>query len=61
MDDQLTWYQVSDLKGWGSKAGIDYGVRAIPHTVLINQDGIIIAKNLRGEELRKKIEELLEN
>jgi thiol-disulfide isomerase/thioredoxin len=59
VDDQLTWYHVSDLKGWESAAGKDYGVRAIPHTVLINQDGIIIAKNLRGEDLRKKITELL--
>ncbi len=56
-DDHLAWYHVSDLKGWESEAGKLYGVRAIPHTVLINQDGIIIAKNLRGDELKKKIEE----
>ncbi len=59
IDDQLTWFHVSDLKGWESEAGKIYGVRAIPHTVLINQEGIIIAKNLDREELRKKIEELL--
>lgn len=56
VDDHLTWYHVSDLKGWKSEAGKLYGVRAIPHTVLINRDGIIIGNNLRGDELRKKIE-----
>jgi peroxiredoxin len=59
-EDQLTWYHVSDLKGWNSEAGKIYGVRAIPHTVLIDENGKIIAKNLRGDELRKKIEEHIE-
>ena len=58
-DDGLAWYHVSDLKGWGSEAGKLYGVRAIPHTVLISPEGIIIEKNLRGEELRAKVEELI--
>ena len=58
-DDGLTWVHVSDLKGWNSAAGKLYGVRSIPHTVLINEDGIIIEKNLRGDELRDKIAELL--
>lgn len=57
-DDDLTWHHVSDLKGWNSAAGKIYGVRAIPHTILISPDGIILAKNLRGEELRKKVQEL---
>jgi len=57
-DDALTWYHVSDLKGWKSEAGKLYGVRAIPHTVLISKEGIIIEKNLRGEDLRQKVEEL---
>lgn len=57
--DQLTWAHVSDLKGWGNEAGKLYGVQAIPHSVLIDANGIIIAKNLRAEELRKKVEELL--
>ncbi len=58
-DDGLIWHQVSDLKGWGSEAGKIYGIRSIPHTMLLDKDGNIIAKNLRGEELRKKLEELL--
>lgn len=57
-DDGLTWQHVSDLQYWNSAAGKLYGVRSIPHTVLINSEGIIVAKNLRGEELRKKVEEL---
>jgi thiol-disulfide isomerase/thioredoxin len=61
VDDQLTWYHVSDLKGWKSKGAELYGVRSIPHTVLIDVKGKIIAKNLRGDDLRNKIEELLHN
>ncbi len=57
-DDGLEWQHVSDLQYWNSAAGKLYGVRSIPHTVLIDQDGIIVAKNLRGEELRKKVDEL---
>ena len=57
--DGLEWYHVSDLKGWSNEVGDLYGVKAIPHTVLVDQDGIIIAKNLRGESLRRKLEELL--
>lgn len=58
-DDGLTWPHVSDLQGWSNAAGKLYGVNAIPHTVLLDKEGIIIAKNLRGEELREKLEELL--
>ncbi len=57
-DDKLTWFHVSDLKGWGNAAGKIYGVRGIPHSVLIDKEGIIVAKNLRGEELHKKLEEI---
>ncbi|NOX86146.1 MAG: AhpC/TSA family protein [Chlorobi bacterium] len=57
-DDSLTWTQVSDLKYWGSEAGKLYGVQSIPHNVLIDPDGIIIAKDLRGEKLGEKLEEL---
>jgi len=58
--DGLTWPQVSDLIGWKSKAGKLYGVQSIPHTVLLDKNGKIIAKNLRGEELNEKIAELLD-
>jgi len=58
--DGLKWTHVSDLKRWKSAAGKLYGVRAIPHTVLLDKEGIIIAKNLTGDELRAKISELLD-
>lgn len=59
-DDGITWPQVSDLKYWDSAAGKLYAVRSIPHNVLLDKDGVIIAKNLRGEELGKKLSELLD-
>ena len=59
-DDNLTWPQMSDLKGWGSEAGKLYGISSIPSTILLDPNGIIIEKNLRGDELYKKLEELLE-
>ena len=59
-DDNLTWHHVSDLEGWNSKAGEIYGVKSIPHTVLLNPEGTIIAKNLTSEELREKLEEEME-
>ncbi|AOM76731.1 TlpA disulfide reductase family protein [Pedobacter steynii] len=58
-DDQLSWTHVSDLAFWNSAAAKLYGVRAIPANVLIDPNGVIIARNLRGEELDKKLEELL--
>jgi thiol-disulfide isomerase/thioredoxin len=58
-DDQLIWPHVSDLKGWSNEVGSLYGVKSIPHTVLLDKEGIIIAKNLRGNELREKLEDLL--
>ena len=58
--DQLTWENhVSDLKGWQSSAGADYQVNFIPQNFLINEKGIIVAKNLRGEELDKELDKLL--
>ncbi len=53
------WIHVSDLKYWDSQAGQDYGVEGIPFTVLIDKNGKIITKELRGEDLEKKIEEVL--
>jgi peroxiredoxin len=57
--DGLTWHHVSDLKGWQSAAGQLYGVQSIPFTVLIDREGNIVAKNLRGEALEAKVKELL--
>jgi peroxiredoxin len=58
--DQLTWSHVSDLAGWANAAGKLYGVQSIPHSVLLDTNGTIIAKNLRDEALRLKIAELLD-
>lgn len=55
--DNLTWkYHVSDLKYWRSQAAQDYGIRSIPMNYLIDPDGIIIAKNLRGQRLHKAVD-----
>jgi len=59
--DGLIWHHVSDLKGWKSKGAAIYGVKAIPASFLINKDGKVIAKNLRGEKLSKKLEAVLTN
>ena len=52
------WTHVSDLKYWNSAAGKAYGVQSIPFTVLIDREGKIIAKGLRGDDLRTKLEEI---
>lgn len=57
--DGLTWSQVGDLKGWANEVGQLYGVNSIPHSILLDKEGFIIAKNLRGEELHEKLEEVL--
>ncbi|MFT2007597.1 redoxin domain-containing protein [Pontibacter sp. 13R65] len=57
--DKLTWPQVSDLKGWESSAAQLYKVTAIPQTVLIDKEGKIIAKGLRGPDLEAKLASLL--
>jgi len=57
-DDGLTWTQVSDLKGWSSAAGIAYTVQSIPTNFLIDPKGRIIARNLRGEQLMRALEEI---
>jgi thiol-disulfide isomerase/thioredoxin len=57
--DSLTWHHVSDLKGWGNEAGKLYAVNSIPANILLDPQGKIIAKNLRGEDLRSKLAELL--
>lgn len=56
--DNLTWTHVSDLKGWESKAAQLYGVQSIPTNFLLDKDGKIIAKDLRGEMLEQKLNEI---
>ncbi|WP_426328735.1 redoxin domain-containing protein [Pedobacter sp. R-06] len=57
--DGLPWTQTSELKGANSEAALAYGVTAIPANFLISPEGKILAKNLRGAELEKKLAELL--
>ena len=57
-DDHLTWTQVSDLKYWNSAAAKLYGVQSIPHNLLIDPDGIIIDKNIRGQDLQNRLAEI---
>jgi peroxiredoxin len=58
--DNLTWYHVSDLKGWQNAAAQLYGVRSIPQTLLIDEEGKIIARNLKGAALEAKLKEIFE-
>jgi len=58
-DDQLAWHHISDLKFWQNEAAVKYGVQSIPFTLLLDKDGKILAKNLRGDDLAKKLAELL--
>jgi peroxiredoxin len=58
-EDGLTWTHVSDLKYFDSQAARDYNISAIPFSILIDPQGKIIAKNLRGRALDKKLEEVL--
>ncbi len=58
-EDGLHWTHVSDLQYWSSAAAATYGVTSIPFTVLVDQQGNIVAKNLRGEALVQKLKEIL--
>jgi len=54
--DKLTWkYQVSDLKGWNSNVHKSFGVRSIPSNFLIDKNGVIVGKNLRGIQLYQAV------
>jgi peroxiredoxin len=58
-DDNLTWTQVSDLKYWDNAVAKQYGIRAIPQNILVGPDGVIVGKNLTGQKLVDKLNELL--
>ena len=58
-DDHLDWHQVSDLNYWQNAAAQLYGVHAIPHSVLLDKEGRIIATDLRGDALQQKLSELM--
>ena len=56
---KMPWPHISDIKGWGCAGAALYNVKGIPANVLIDQQGRIVAKNLRGEDLLNKMAELL--
>ena len=56
----MPWHQMSDLKDWDSEGAKAYAVTGIPQTVLLDKDGTIIARGLRGEELHQKLAELMD-
>jgi peroxiredoxin len=59
-EDKLPWHQVSNLKYWQEPIAQQYNVRSIPATFILDESGTIVAKDLRGEALEKKIAELLQ-
>jgi peroxiredoxin len=56
--DNLTWTHVSDLKYWQSEAARTYNITGIPFSLLLDPNGVIIAKNLRGQALHQKLAEI---
>jgi len=58
-DDNLTWTHVSDLKWWANAVGKLYGISSIPSNILLDKDQKIIGRNLRGEDLWRKLAEVL--
>ena len=58
-EDKLTWTHVSDLKFWDNEVAKLYKVQSIPQNILLDPDGKIIAKNLRGPALEAKLCEIL--
>jgi thiol-disulfide isomerase/thioredoxin len=57
--DNLTWTQVSNLKFWDEPIAAQYGVQSIPATFILDASGKVVAQDLRGDELKAKIIELL--
>lgn len=56
--DKLTWIHVSDLQYWNNAVSKQYGVMSIPSNILLDKNGVIIARDLQGEELTKKLAEV---
>lgn len=59
--DGLPWVHISDLKGVKNEVAVKYDARAVPQNFLISPDGIILAKDLRGENLERRLTELIKN
>ncbi|TWI80376.1 peroxiredoxin [Lacibacter cauensis] len=58
-DDKYSWPQAGDLKGWENAAARQFGVMGIPFNMIVDPNGVVVARNLRGEALEKKLEEIL--
>jgi thiol-disulfide isomerase/thioredoxin len=58
-DDKMPWAELSDLKGWKNEVSTYFGIQGIPSNLLIDPSGKIVAKDLRGEGLHQKLNELL--
>jgi peroxiredoxin len=58
-DDGLVWTHVSDLKGWGNAVAQKFKIQSIPQNFLIDPNGVIIGKNLRGPALEEKLAEVI--
>lgn len=60
--DELVWkHHVSDLRKWRNEAALAYGVRSIPSSFLIDANGVVIAKNLRGAQLDMELDKLIKS
>lgn len=55
----MKWLQLSDLNGWNNEISSSLGIRSIPFTIVVDSNARVLAVGLRGEELERKIEELL--
>lgn len=55
----MNWLQLSDLNGWNNEISASLGIRSIPFTIIVDSKARVLAAGLRGEELERKIEELL--
>lgn len=58
-DDKLDWTHLSDLKFWDNEVAKLYDIKAIPQNILIDKEGKIVAKNIRGEELQETLKQIL--
>lgn len=58
--NQLVWPHLSDLNGWDNIGAQVYGINYVPNTILLDKDGLIIAKNIHGESLEKKLKEIFD-
>jgi thiol-disulfide isomerase/thioredoxin len=59
IDDNLPWVQVSNLNFWNDPIARRYSIRAIPQSYLLNKDGLVMGKNLRGQDLEARISAIL--